>query len=82
MLEQVAGAVRVCRSLRYENPASFDDVTSEELEVVARGLRAIAYSCSEGARMLDRVREGRGPAHPVTSSTARTAAEILEERSS
>lgn len=82
LLENVADAVKIVRTLRYENPATFDDVTTHELENVRAGLRAIAYSCQEGARKIDRIIAGRGPANPVPAPGERTAAEILEEHES
>lgn len=84
LLETVSEAVRTVRALRYENPETFDDVTPEELETVVRGLKAVAYSCSEGARHLTRILAARtsSSGNPVPIAGARTAAEILEEPSS
>lgn len=81
LLENVAEAVKIARSLRYENPATFDDVTTPELENVRSGLRAIAYSCQEGARKIDRIIASRD-GNPVPAPGERTAAEILEEHES
>lgn len=83
LLESVSDAVKIARALRFEDPETFDDVTPAELETVARGLRAVAYSCHEGARLLDRVAKARsGSGHEVPIAGARTAAEILEENRS
>lgn len=80
LLENVAEAVKIARTLRYENPASFDDVTTQELENVKSGLRAIAYSCQEGARKIERVIASRaGSANRVPIGGDRTALEILED---
>lgn len=82
LLENVAEAVKIARSLRYENPLTFDDVTTPELENVKSGLRAIAYSCQEGARKIERIiaaREKRTSGNSVTVAGERTALEILED---
>lgn len=80
LLENVSEAVKIARSLRYENPLTFDDVTTPELENVKSGLRAIAYSCQEGARKIERIIAAREKR--TSSSGDRTAAEILEEAES
>jgi hypothetical protein len=80
LIEQVSEAVKVARSLRYENPASFDDVTEDELETVIRGLKAVSYSCSEGARLLERVLRGRrGEGDPVTSPGRETVDVVVAD---
>lgn len=83
LLENVQEAVKIARSLRYENPDTFDDVTTPELENVRSGLRAIAYSCQEGARKIDRIIAARTSTkgNPVPNAGAR-AKEILEEHES
>lgn len=84
LLENVAEAVKIARSLRYENPDTFDDVTTPELENVKSGLLAISYSCREGARKIERIIAARtsSSGNPVPIAGARTAAEILEEHES
>jgi hypothetical protein len=78
-IEAVSDAVRVARALRYEDPSTFDDLTPEELDVVARGLRAVSYSCIEGARKLERILTvRRGHEHRVPSAD-RTVPEILAD---
>jgi len=59
LLAEAGRALHVARNLRYSKPETFDDVTSEDLDVAARHLRAISYSCQEGARLFDRIRAGR-----------------------
>jgi hypothetical protein len=41
--------------LRYEKAELFDSVATEHLINAARSLRAIAWSCIEGARKLERI---------------------------
>lgn len=66
LVERVSDALKVCRELRYSDPESFDDVTDDELVAVARWLKAVAYSCQVGARLLERVLAARrGDGHPV-----------------
>lgn len=51
------------REIRYRDSADFEDVSTGELEVAARNLRAISYSCKAGALKLELLadtREGEG----------------------
>lgn len=76
LLEALGPLLGPARSVRYENPDSFTDVTDDELERAARSLRAISYSCAEGARLLDRVRNARSSSgNPVATSTNESAEE-------
>lgn len=79
LLENVAAAVKIARNLRYENVGAFDDVTTPELENVRSGLHAIAYSCKEGARKIDRVLAARAASVNRAPVGERTALEILED---
>lgn len=47
------------REIRNLSTEAFGDVDDEELEVGARNLRALSYSCQQGATALERVRMGR-----------------------
>lgn len=52
-LLEVSEAVKAAREIRYEPDESFDDLTVEELEIVARGLRAVSWSAQVGAHKLE-----------------------------
>lgn len=78
LVEHVSEVVAIVRQLRYENPSTFDDVTPAELETVARGLRAVAYSCQEGARLLDRIRARRGHESSVPATSRALGEQALE----
>ena len=54
LLERLGPIVKPLRELRYRPIEDFADVTLEELEIAARYLRAIAYSCTQGEAVLRR----------------------------
>lgn len=47
-------ALKPAREIRYLKPGAFDDVTGDELEAGIRNLRALSYSCQQGATALER----------------------------
>lgn len=54
LLEALGPILTPVRELRYRPAEEFADVTLEELEIAARYLRAIAYSCTQGEAVLRR----------------------------
>lgn len=54
-LEALGPILEPARALRYEPDSLFDDVSDGDLELAARGLRAISYSCITGAAKLERI---------------------------
>lgn len=80
LLEYLGPLLEPARSLRYENPSTFVDVTDDELERAERALKAISYSCQQGARLLARVREARNRvALPAAESKVVDLMAALEE---
>lgn len=55
-------AVKAARELRHEPDETFDDLTVEELGIVARGLHAVSYSAQVGSRKLERLAAKRAEA--------------------
>jgi hypothetical protein len=72
LLEALGPLLEPARALRYENPSTFADVTDDDLERAARSLKALSYSCAQGARLLERVVGARRSisGHPVSVATA------------
>lgn len=67
----LSAALPPARALRYEPDELFDDLSLDDLDLVARNLNALAYSCREGARKLERIHAGRrGEGNPVDVATA------------
>lgn len=54
-LEELGPILQPARSLRNLPDAIFGDVADDELEMAARALRAISYSCITGAAKLERI---------------------------
>lgn len=54
-LEALGPILEPARKLRYLPDAVFGDLADEELEMAARALRAISYSCIAGADKLERI---------------------------
>lgn len=54
-LEALGPILEPARELRYAPDAIFADVADDELEIAARALRAISYSCITGAAKLERI---------------------------
>lgn len=82
LLDALGPLLEPVRRLRYENRTSFDDVTVEELERAERALKALSYSCAEGARFLERIRSSRGGhVNPVPVGIDEdVAADVIEVR--
>ena len=59
LLEALGPILTPVRELRYRPAEEFADVTDDELEIAARYLRAIAYSCTQGEAVLRRARLSR-----------------------
>jgi hypothetical protein len=55
LLEALGPILEPARTLRYQPDGDFDDVTTHELELAARALRAISWSCITGAHKLERL---------------------------
>ncbi len=55
LLEYLGPVLAPTREIRFRSADDFADVTDVELEQAARALRALGYSCTEGARKLDAV---------------------------
>lgn len=55
LLEYLGPLLAPTREVRFRSAEDFADVTELELEQAARALRALGYSCREGARRLDAV---------------------------
>lgn len=54
-LEALGPILQPARELRNAPDAIFADVPDDELEIAARALRAISYSCITGAAKLERI---------------------------
>ena len=54
-LEALGPILQPARELRNAPDAIFADVADDELEIAARALRAISYSCVTGAAKLERI---------------------------
>ena len=54
LLDALGPALVPAREVRYLKPDSFADLTGDELERAARSLRALSYSCQQGATLLER----------------------------
>lgn len=59
LLDALGPALVPAREVRYLKPDAFEDLTDSELERAARSLRAISYSCQEGAKLLEKIRRAR-----------------------
>lgn len=59
LLEHLGPLLAPTREIRFRTAEDFVDVTDVELEQAARALRALGYSCNQGAAKLDAVRAGR-----------------------
>lgn len=68
LLDALGPMLDPARAVRYQSPTSFDGVSVDELDAAARSLKAIAYSCQEGARLLERVRDRRRPSEPSSAA--------------
>lgn len=69
LLDELGPILEPVRRLRFESSTSFGDVGDDDLERAARSLHAIAYSATEGARLLERVAAGRrADGNPVDSA--------------
>lgn len=55
LLEALGPILEPARTLRYQADDDFDDVGTDELELAARALRAISWSCIKGAHHLERI---------------------------
>lgn len=64
-------ALKPAREIRYRDDADFDDVTEEELEIAERSLRALSYSCQQGASTLLRIRTLRSARRREAARDAR-----------
>lgn len=53
-LTQLVTGTELLRQIRYMPDTAFDDVTDDELTTAIFWLRAARYSCTEGARKLER----------------------------
>lgn len=53
-LEALPAATGLLREIRYARPDDLADLTDDDLAAAIRWLRAAAYSCTEGARTLER----------------------------
>mgnify|MGYP001184712263 CR=1 FL=1 len=53
-LEALPAATGLLREIRYADRDDLADLTGDELAAAVRWLRAAAYSCTEGARTLER----------------------------
>jgi hypothetical protein len=58
-LDELGPAVAKAREIRYMDPEVFNDCTLVELDQAARALRAVSYSCRQGAIVLERARRQR-----------------------
>ncbi len=59
LLEELDRALDVGRRVRYQPDADFDELELDEIDRVGRGLRALSYSCAEGARKMERIHRAR-----------------------
>lgn len=59
LLVALGPALVPAREVRYLPMTAFDDVTDDELETGARTLRALSYSCQEGAKLLEKILRAR-----------------------
>lgn len=53
LLEKLGAITAPAREIRHRPDEDFADVDADELTIAARNLRAIGYSCTEGARKLE-----------------------------
>ena len=54
-LEKLGPMLAPARELRDLPDEAFDDLDESELDVVARSLRALSYSCEVGARKVESI---------------------------
>lgn len=55
LLEALGPAVVEAREVRYLDDEAFADFTDDELGTCSRNLRALSYSCQEGAKKLEKI---------------------------
>lgn len=59
LLEYLGPVLAPVREIRNRPADDFEDVSVDELEIAARALRALGYSCTAGARRLEAIRSAR-----------------------
>ena len=79
LLEALGPILGPARQIRYEPDEIFDDVDVDDLERAARSLKAIAYSCTTGARKLESIAaRRRGNPVPSAAGTGNPVPEAFE----
>lgn len=69
-LEALGPILKPAREIRYVPDETFDDVVEDDLEIVERHLRAIAYSCQQGAAKMRRIIVTRAAAEAASRSSS------------
>lgn len=72
LLDALGPALVPARQVRDTPEGDFDDVVDEDLERASRKLRALSYSCQQGAALLEKILNRRNYDRRVAAQEAET----------